>query len=136
MTESQAARVNCNGHPCPPWCVIDHDTPHSGGRTYEFHGAETASIAVPGKVGWPDRISARAVHSGQHEDSTPCVSLSACRYGRNDSDPSAWLRPGDARDVAGIIDMLAGATKAQHRELAAAIRKAAADITEGETDGR
>jgi len=39
------------------------------------------------------------------------------------------MPPGEAASLAGLVEMLAGATPDQHRELAAAIRAAASVIT-------
>jgi hypothetical protein len=125
-------RANPNGHPCPPWCVVDHETDAGGGHRYIFHGNQTARIEVPGKPGrMDDSIHVRAIHGG-YADDQPQVDMGADRSGVDGRSPHAWIAPRDAGDLAVIIDMLAKASPAQHRELAAAIRKAAADITEAQ----
>ena len=129
MTEDQAPRQNRDGHLCPPWCETDHDEVHGPARTYRFHSGPSASIEMPSNAIVPDRISARAFDLGR-PDYEPVVSVSGYRPGTGGQDPQIWLGPDDAGDLAGLVDMLAAATPEQHRELAAAIRKAAADIME------
>jgi hypothetical protein len=126
------ARANPNGHPCPPWCDIDHETA-DGGHRYIFHGSETAWTDVPVKPGRPDdRIYVRAIHGG-YTDDQPQVDVSATRSGVCPS-PHAWIAPRDAEGLAVIIEMLAKASPAKHRELAAHIRAAAATITGAQAD--
>jgi hypothetical protein len=130
MTAEQTPRQNADGHACPPWCVIDHDTDVGGGHRYTFHGSETVRVEVPGKARyWADEILVRAIHGGRSDDA-PQIDLSATRFGADRSSPHAWIAPREAEDLAVIVEMLAKATPAQHRELAAAIRKAAADISD------
>jgi hypothetical protein len=124
------ARANREGHPCPPWCVTDHETDHGSGHRFIFHGTETTRVDVPGKVkGIPDVIFTRAIHPGW-PDCEPQVAVSATRQGTDGPGPNAWISPRDAEDLAAIVEMLAKASPAQHRLLAAAIRQAAATITE------
>jgi hypothetical protein len=125
MTASQEPRHNRLGHPCPPWCVVDHEK-------YEFHGGAIAGVEMPGKMrSMPDVIRARPVQLGER-GYPPAVSVSGTRRGRGgDGDPDMWLGVRDALNLAGLVEMLAAATPARHRELAAAIRKAAAGIADG-----
>jgi hypothetical protein len=132
MTTEQPPRQNAHGHPCPPWCVIDHDTDVGGGHRYTFHGSETVRVEISGKATYrANVIHVRAIHSGWPDDA-PQIDLSADRYGADGPSPHAWIAPREAEDLAVIVEMLAKATPAQHRDLAAAIRKAAADITDAD----
>jgi hypothetical protein len=113
MCASQAPRQNREGDACPPWCVTDHGK-------YGFHGSQLTSVPLPeyrycrirtirsGMPGMPARTEIQLAETG-------LVSI----------------RADEAADLAALIEHLAEATPDQHRELAAAIRKAAAGITEG-----
>jgi len=109
MTENQAPRQNRDGHPCPPWCVTDHDQ-------FSFHGAER--IAVP--VAEYRTFHVRAIQFPVPRQ--PEIQLAG--------DGMVSVRSDQAEDLAAIVEQLAAATPEQHRELAAAIRQAAAVITE------
>jgi hypothetical protein len=131
VNEDQAPRQNRKGHPCPPWCQIDHDEVHGASHSYLFHGGPITRVEMRGKrAALPsDEIFARAFHAGDPDDK-PVVAVSSYRIGAAGQDPGIWLGPADAGDLAGLVEMLASATPAQHRQLAAAIRQAAAEITE------
>jgi hypothetical protein len=103
------ARTNGQGDPCPPWCVTDH-------AKYSFHGAENAVGYAPEFHRW----SIRAVRFPVERD--PHIQVAAAGV------VSVPLH--DAGGLAAIIEDLAGATPGQLRQLAAAIRQAAAQITE------
>jgi hypothetical protein len=125
MTETaRPARANRDGHLCPPWCETDHEK-------YDFHGGTAAGVEVPGRMrGMPDEIRARPVRLGE-PDYPPQVAVAGTRHGLGGTgDPSVWLSARDALGIAALVDMLAGATPARHRALAAAIRRAAAQVTE------
>lgn len=119
MTESQPARAdrmiegrqNRKGSLCPPWCRTDHDISmtHIGGG---------------GSIG---EIWARAILGTRGA----CVGVTG---GGEWHDGSAYLEvdPGSAMHLAGMVEALAGATPDEHRELAEAIRQAAAQITDAE----
>ena len=126
MTGNQTPRQNRDGHPCPPWCTIDHVAEHA-----RAHTIAAACVDVPGKCGpsLPDVIMVRPAQL-PYDGELPEVAVTSVRYGRQDENPGTWLKPDAAQAMAGIIEMLAAATQDQHRELAAAIRQAA-DITEG-----
>jgi hypothetical protein len=114
VKEAKAPRQNSEGHPCPPWCETDHDVPASA----LSHWGRTASIELPAQR--PDRISVRAVHLGATSDRAEvCVAA---------GELSLWLKPDDAKALAAIIDMPDDWD--QVRELVAAIRRAAAGITD------
>ena len=103
---------------CPPWCEADHDRLH-----VQAHQGSRAAISVPGRhERAADDIGALAIHM-PGLDSAVCVN--STRLGE-DTSPWLPLDPRDAVALAAIIDMLAGATPAQHVELADAIRRAAA----------
>ena len=129
-------RQNSRGSLCPPWCVIDHESDAGGGHRYIFHGSETTRIDVPVKPGQPDgRIWVRAIHGGYGDDQ-PQVDVAAPGPGAGGPDLHAWIAPREAEGLAAVIGMLAKAPPEAHRELAAAIRKAAADIAgEAREDG-
>ena len=110
MTTEQAPRQNSEGDPCPPWCVTDHGK-------YDFHGSEPVIVEAPR----PRDCCVRAIlpYEGQK------TQISVQSAGEQ-----LWVDLGDAPDLAALVELLAGATPAQHRKLAAAIRQVAADITE------
>jgi hypothetical protein len=104
---------------------------HGPAGRFRAHWGIQTTIEVPGKSATlKDQIVAGAVHDGS-ERGAPHVGVLAIRYGRDDQDPQVLIKPGDAEDLAAILDMLEDWS--QVRELAGAIRKAAADITS--TDG-
>ena len=113
MNEGQTPRQNSKGHPCPPWCAIDHS---------RFE----ACVGGGGGIG---HIWSRAVRT---RDGFTVIVHGALEDPAADW-PSLELGLRDAEHLAAIVGLLAGATPDQHCELAAAIRKAAADITS--TDG-
>jgi hypothetical protein len=114
VTESQPTRQNRDGHPCPPWCTTDHDQELVPGHFATAHGAEGASVR------W---INARAVLHPTRGDVEVQVSVPGSNAG------SLFLEAKHAGYLAILAETLADATPDEHRELAAAIRKAAADIT-------
>ena len=128
MNEDQAPRQNRDGHPCPPWCQTDHDEVHGPAGTYLFHGGPPADIEMLGVTGLPDKIITRAFHVG-HPGFDPVVSVASVRYGTGGQRPQAWIPASEAVALAGIIDMLDDWD--QVRALVAAIRQAAAQITDG-----
>ena len=132
VNANQAPRQNRNGHLCPPWCTIDHhrtvpilDGPiaHHMGARARFELAGTEQQGKPA-----DELGVRPFHSDH--DEAPYVLVSGYRFGDHDSEPRLRPQPCEAQKLASLIEMLADATPAQHRELAAAIRKAATDITD------
>lgn len=112
MTEATPPRANRDGHPCPPWCVTDH------GR-YGFHGSERIAVAMPGAGGF--RVS--AVLPGGADVPVVCVA----ELGTTEP---LWTGIGEAVNLAVVVERLAAATPEEHMELAAAIRRAAAQVTE------
>jgi hypothetical protein len=112
VTQSQPARQNRKGHPCPPWCITDHDEQLVPGHFTESHGGET--VPVEGDV----LLSARACMAPAWDG--PRVQVS----GRKGS-----FFTEHADQLAGLIEQLASAPPERHLELAAAIRQAAAQIT-------
>ena len=111
--------------PCPSWCTRDHS------RT-DLVPAHIGDRAVIGgfRARPYDEITARAAHVNPGYGD-PKVWLDATRAGAQAEAPYAWLDPETAVTVARLAEMLAGATAAQHRALAAALRDAAALITAG-----
>jgi Domain of unknown function (DUF6907) len=119
MTEDQAPRQNRDGHPCPPWCTTDHAKPISeSALRASYHSTEPPTIGTP--AGYVQAV--------------------AYQNGFNDAPAQVWLgglelrgglmiAPETAVGMAALAEMLADATPDQHRELAAQIRKAAAQIT-------
>jgi hypothetical protein len=127
VNEDQASRTNLDGHPCPPWCQTDHEEVHGPAGHFRAHRGIRTTIEVPGRSAHlKDQIVAGPVHDGT-ERGAPHVGVLAIRYGRDDQDPQLLLKPGDAEDLAAILDMLDDWS--QVGELVAAIRKAATDIT-------
>lgn len=111
LTADHPARANRDGDPCPSWCITDH-------AKYSFHGAGKAVGYAPEFRRW----SIRAVRFPVERD--PHIQVAAGGV------VSVPLR--DAGELAAIIEQLATATPEQHRELSAAIRQAAAVITEAD----
>ena len=118
MTSGQAPRQNRDGHPCPPWCVVEHDQQLMPGYFNTSHAAESVRIHL---------TSVRAVL----QPAVGNAKVQVCTPGRGGG--SVFLEATTAGYLAVLIEELADATPDQYRELAAAIRKAAADITS--TDG-
>jgi hypothetical protein len=99
------ARVNRDGDPCPPWCVTDHGK-------YSFHGSERITVEAPQyHLCGARAIKYSGIGGGQIQVSGDGIVALPCS---------------EAGDLAALIEELAAATPAQHRELAAAIRRAAA----------
>jgi hypothetical protein len=114
MTETtRPARANGHGEPCPPWCATDHSR--------EFR---EACIGGGGGIG---QVWTRAVRAPLTDAK---VSLSGSLPDVDADWPHLYLNLRDAEYLAVIIELLAGASPDQHRELAAAIRQNAAQITE------
>jgi hypothetical protein len=119
VTESPPGRANRDGHPCPPWCTIDHDQELIPGRFSAAHGADTASRRVTER----EYVSARPC---QTPSRSPEVQVTWSGH------DSIFLAPAGAECLAGLLDVIADAAPADVRELAAAIRQAAAQITDAE----
>jgi hypothetical protein len=117
MTETTSpARTNPHtGRPCPSWCQTDHSK--------EFMEACVGGGSEGIHLGpvWARAVMAR---------SGPLVAVD----GVDPDDPqrSAYIavEPWRAENLATFAELLAGLTPVQHRELAAAIRRAAAQVTE------
>ena len=113
MTETAPARANRDGSPCPDWCVTDH-------AEFSFHGSERITIHAADY----SRYYVRAIrHSVSRSGCPSWIQLAGAGI--------ASVRPDDAEGLADLIGQLAGATPDEHRELAAAIRQAAAQAGDG-----
>jgi hypothetical protein len=112
MTAGQAPHRNPHlGTDCPPWCRTDH-------------AREFSEACVGGGGGDLDgNIWTRAIRNRDG------YLVGVTGLGDGD-DTSLYLALGlhGAGQLAGLVELLADATPERHRELAAAIRKAAADI--------
>lgn len=115
--------------PCPAWCTRDHSDSsrsHSGASTRigPFRARPYDSISASVYQYIPRRYPG--------EDRAPdAVEVSVMGYQfavPSDLDPLMFLSVKDATQLAGLIEMLAGATARQHRDLAAAIRSACETI--------
>jgi hypothetical protein len=120
VNEGQAPRQNRDGHPCPPWCEVDHVEPVRG-IVLGHHG--TKAPLIEAGTGY---VHASAYHHG-FSGAMPQVALSGL-----DTSGAALVSAEHAEILAVIIGQLADATPDQHRELAAAIRQAAAQIADAE----
>jgi Domain of unknown function (DUF6907) len=127
VTSDQTPRQNHDGHPCPDWCVTDHGKLRADG-IIASHFGRTVTIDIPGRDNALDEVSVKPIAA---QGLPSQVLLGSLRTGHDDPSPYLFATPGDAVALAAIVDMLAAATPDQHRELAAAIRKAAADIADG-----
>jgi hypothetical protein len=122
VTARPAPRRNREGHPCSPWRATGHDEVYGAAEPFGFHGSAPAGIRLGG-----DSVGARVMR-----DSTwhgrPSVLVSGLDRA---ADPALRAGPRCAKYLAGLAEMLAGAFPDQHRELAGAIRAAAATIAAG-----
>ena len=119
MNEDLAPRHNPHtGMDCPPWCTQDHV------KAGEF--TRRSCIGSGGGIG---PVWTRAF-LGPHHRGNPVVAVTGAGDEAGETH-HVELRPRLALHLAGLVELLAAATPDQHRELAAAIRKAAADITNG-----
>jgi hypothetical protein len=126
VTQDQAPRQNRNGDPCPPWCVADHD------RRGNSHQTPTVAVEVDGLTSLPDKLPVFGTKADPADTrDRDYVTVAALRYGRDADDPQLHLSAEDARSLLAILGMIDEWD--QLNALAAAIRKAAADITG--TDG-
>jgi hypothetical protein len=107
---------------CPAWCAAKHEADDP----YPLHSTAIAELAAGraksglGRVLLPT-IAVGIVLASTATGDEPRVSVHAVRGDAG----LAWVRSRDAVALAAVIDRLAAATPAQHRELAAAIRQAA-----------
>jgi hypothetical protein len=112
------------GTGCPPWCATDHDTPQfSDGTGFRSHLGARAVIQAAG----PRLARIAAYPSGNAAGLA--VNVHVIAYDEPEV-ADGYVIPGDPEALALLVELLADATPDQHRELAAAIRKAAADITD------
>lgn len=130
---------------CPSWCATDHNREVSirGRRDAVHRGVQTATDirnpeVVPG-YGMPhgsDVIDVRAWQSGVNgrpeivfitNRGMPIVSLAVIPGYSPIGEPPE-------EGVAALVEVLADATPDAHRKIAAAIRAAAAAVTEGRDD--
>ena len=121
MIESQPARASRDSHPCPPWCADDedHGATHTTARTALRVGGRNGHLATcAGMFGAPPEVVVHATWSNPANDHAL------------DAQGDLYVPLADAERLAGVIEVLAHATPGTHRELAAAIRQAAATITE------
>jgi hypothetical protein len=118
-----ATPTNRNGHPCPPWCTIDHEEERGPGLVFSHHSDGATFIRTPA---W-DYVAAGRVQIGDNSGG-PQVSVTSSSGVAG----ALWLKAHDAEKLAGAVEVLAAAAPDQIRELAAAIRKAAAQITDPE----
>jgi len=110
-----APRQNAEGSLCPSWCVTDHDQEALPGVFRTSHGSE------------PVHTAAWTIVSAALFASSSVPEVQVCTPGEDGG--SIFLPAHKAGYLAGLIEQLAGATPAHHRELADAIRQAAALIT-------
>jgi hypothetical protein len=125
---SSGVPTGCGGRPCPPWCRSeDHEALGHLGELARINLGAAARRATA-LVRPVDLEDARVAVFGEPrvQAGADCLSGSGFLY----------LGPGDAVALAELIELLAGASPARCREVAAAIRKAAADITGGAGSGR
>lgn len=106
---------------CPPWCDSDHSRTIKGLPPLHF-GAGGPSVRLSGASGARHAFVFVSQRDGERSPSL-VVSVSASDA---DSDPAVTVRLKDAEDLARLAEMLAVASPAVHREVAAAVRRAAA----------
>ena len=117
MTD-QAPRQNHDGHPCPPWCVTDHGQELTPGHLIRSHVGHSTSLQVSERA----HVLTRPCHAPSREPEVQ-ITLSGVA--------AIFVAPASADGLAALIDALSDAAPADVRALAAAIRQAAADITDG-----
>jgi len=119
VTGTETTRASRDGGPCPPWCQSNH-------------GSVAAHVSLAGTVTFGghglDSIWASAILAGHH-NGRPVVGVSSHQYELHGS-PYLELPAFRAEELAAMVELLAALTPDQHRELAAAIRRAAAQVTE------
>jgi len=103
-TADTATRQNSDSNQCPTWCVTDHGK-------YGFHASERILVDAPEF----HRNTVRAI---------PGAGLLAEVAVNTLAVPAR-----EAEDLALLLERIAEATPEQHRQLAAAIRQAAALVT-------
>jgi hypothetical protein len=116
MTAGQAPRRNPHlSTDCPPWCAVDH--------------ADQFGQACVGGGGGLDHIWTRAIRNRDGFE------VGVTGLGPEEADESLYISVDlrKAGQLASLVDLLADATPDQHRVVAAAIRKATADITEAQS---
>lgn len=120
MTETTRPRQNRDGHLCPSWCETGHDEPAgTRGLRAGWHGTDAAPVSTPSGY-----VTASAYQNGFNDD-PPQVWIGALGM------PGGWTAgPPDAERLAVLAEQLADATPDQHREFAAQLRRAAAQVTE------
>jgi hypothetical protein len=108
---------------CPPWCTYHHPDA-------EIHRAERVEVDF-WKNGVASWVTVTSIDFCQGDG--PEVSISGWRQvigtGEHIS-PNPVFPAAQARELADLIEVLQNATPGRHREIAAAIRQAAAVITE------
>jgi Domain of unknown function (DUF6907) len=110
---NQEPRQNRAGHPCPPWCVTDHDAQLFPGHFTTSHGGPATPLQVTERA----YVSVRPCYVPSR---APEVQVT------HSGVASIFLKPATAEGLAGLLDALADAAPADVRALAAAIRQAAA----------
>ena len=114
MPEDQALRRNPHlGTACPTWCRTDHARQFSD-----------ACIGGGGSIGSIWALAVRDLFGFK-------VALTGIGDGEDDDSQYVSVPVREAGQLAGSVELHADATPDQHRELAAAIRQAAADIAAG-----
>ena len=118
-TPEAGPRTNSQGHPCPRWCVTDHEE-RIGKSCLQlgYHGDEAVIIHTP------SGMAAVSAYQDGFSDDAPQIALSCLAV-----NGCVLVDAGDSGKLAAFVEQLADATPDQHRELAAAIRQAAATIT-------
>jgi hypothetical protein len=105
---------------CPSWCVADHSR-----AGYRHQGPRDAIVGFRGRP--HDEISARLTDFGQ--SAGPQVGVMTWRSGAGDESMGhRYMGAEEALFLALVIEMLAGATAAQHRDLAKGLRLSAESL--------
>lgn len=118
MTEDQATRTSSGI--CPPWCAAVH------GEKNRFHETERLRVALAGQAG---SVRTKGIRVGAADE----VVVHASWYGGESiPDSDVYVPPEVAAQLAALVEILSNATPKQHREIAAAIRQAVAQITGAE----
>jgi hypothetical protein len=114
VTADRPIRQNRDGDPCPPWCRTDHDKEVAPGIFACTHRTGLLRTAL----GYRGLLTSVSLHDGLE------VHVSGLDEGM------LFVQVRFAEGLAGLAELLAGATPDEHRQLAAAIRQAVAAATE------
>lgn len=124
ISSPDASQSTNSGEPtCPPWCADHHpemDIHRTARAEVSFNKAMHPAYGEVHGIEFSHEPAQVSFYARHHDVDAQVVR----EFGQ-------YVSPDEALQLAGLIEILSRATPEQHRELAAAIRKAAADIVGG-----